>query len=37
MGLKLYQRYLMRETFAAILLVLMAFLVLFSFFDLMND
>ncbi|HMU99724.1 MAG TPA: LPS export ABC transporter permease LptG [Rhodocyclaceae bacterium] len=37
MGLKLYQRYLMRETFAAILLVLMAFLVLFSFFDLMNE
>ena len=34
---KLYQRYLMRETFAAVLLVLMAFLVIFSFFDLINE
>lgn len=33
----LYQRYLMRETFAAILLVLAAFLALFSFFDLINE
>lgn len=36
-GLKLYQRYLMRETFAAVFLVLVAFLVLFSFFDLINE
>lgn len=35
--LKLYQRYLMRETIAAVLLVLVAFLVLFSFFDLINE
>lgn len=33
----LYQRYLMRETLAAILLVLAAFLALFSFFDLINE
>jgi lipopolysaccharide export system permease protein len=36
-ALKLYQRYLMRETFAAIFLVLAAFLALFSFFDLLNE
>ena len=35
--LKLYQRYLMRETFAAVTLVLVAFLVIFSFFDLINE
>jgi lipopolysaccharide export system permease protein len=35
--LKLYQRYLMRETFAAVALVLVAFLVIFSFFDLINE
>lgn len=35
--LKLYERYLMRETFAAIFLVLAAFLALFSFFDLINE
>lgn len=35
--LKLYQRYLMREVFAAIFLVLAAFLALFSFFDLINE
>lgn len=37
MRLKLYQRYLMRESFAAIFLVLAAFLALFSFFDLINE
>ncbi|MBS1196427.1 MAG: permease YjgP/YjgQ [Proteobacteria bacterium] len=37
MKFMLYQRYLMREAFAAILLVLAAFLALFSFFDLMNE
>lgn len=37
MGMLLYQRYLMRETLAAILLVLAAFLALFSFFDLINE
>lgn len=37
MGLKLYERYLMRESFAAIFLVLAAFLALFSFFDLINE
>lgn len=35
--LKLYERYLMRECFAAIFLVLAAFLALFSFFDLINE
>ena len=35
--LALYQRYLMREVFAAIFLVLVAFLALFSFFDLINE
>lgn len=35
--LNLYQRYLMRECFAAIFLVLAAFLALFSFFDLINE
>lgn len=35
--LNLYQRYVMRETFAAVFLVLLAFLVLFSFFDLINE
>lgn len=35
--LKLYQRYLMRETFAAVALVLVAFLVIYSFFDLINE
>ncbi|NJD25213.1 MAG: LPS export ABC transporter permease LptG [Betaproteobacteria bacterium] len=34
---QLYQRYLMRETFAAIFLVLLAFVALFSFFDLINE
>ncbi|QRM19118.1 LPS export ABC transporter permease LptG [Dechloromonas sp. TW-R-39-2] len=33
----LYQRYLMREVFAAVFLVLAAFLALFSFFDLINE
>lgn len=37
MRLMLYQRYLMRETFAAVLLVLAAFIALFSFFDLINE
>lgn len=37
MGLKLYERYLMREAFAAILLVLAAFLALFSFFELISE
>ena len=37
MALQLYQRYLMREAFAAIFLVLAAFLALFSFFDLINE
>jgi len=35
--LSLYQRYLMRETFAAVFLVLAAFLALFSFFDFINE
>ncbi len=35
--LRLYQRYLMRETLGAIFLVLVAFLALFSFFDLINE
>lgn len=35
--LQLYQRYLMRETLAAVLLVLVAFLALFAFFDLINE
>ena len=35
--LALYQRYLMRETLAAVFLVLLAFLVLFGFFDLLNE
>ncbi len=35
--LDLYQRYLMRETLAAVFLVLAAFLALFSFFDLINE
>lgn len=35
--LRLYQRYLMRETFAAIFLILAAFIALFSFFDLINE
>lgn len=35
--LKLHERYLMRECFAAIFLVLAAFLALFSFFDLINE
>ncbi len=35
--MRLYQRYLIRETFAAILLVLLAFLVLFAFFDLIYE
>ena len=33
----LYQRYVMRETLAAVFLVLLAFLALFSFFDLINE
>ena len=37
MALKLYERYVMRESFAAIFLVLAAFLALFSFFDLINE
>lgn len=36
-SLMLYQRYLMRETFSAIFLVLAAFIALFSFFDLVNE
>ncbi len=36
-ALRLYQRYLMREIFAAFFLVLLAFLALFSFFDLINE
>jgi len=35
--LHLYQRYLLRETLAAVFLVLAAFLALFSFFDLINE
>ncbi|MDR2186917.1 MAG: LPS export ABC transporter permease LptG [Azonexus sp.] len=35
--LNLYQRYLMREVLAAVFLVLLAFLALFSFFDLINE
>lgn len=35
--LRLYQRYMMRETLGAIFLVLVAFLALFSFFDLINE
>jgi len=35
--LDLYQRYLMREIFAAIFLVLLAFISLFAFFDLINE
>ncbi len=35
--LSLYQRYLMRETLAAVFLVLAAFLALFSFFDVINE
>lgn len=34
---RLYQRYLIRETLAAIFLVLAAFLALYSFFDLINE
>lgn len=37
MALRLYERYLMREAAAAIALVLVAFLALFSFFDLINE
>jgi len=37
MKLRLYQRYLLRETLAASFLVLGAFLALFSFFDLINE
>lgn len=36
-ALRLYQRYLMRETLAAVFLVLAAFLALYSFFDLINE
>lgn len=36
-AIKLYERYLMREVFAAVFLVLAAFLALFSFFDLINE
>lgn len=36
-SLPLFQRYLMREIFAAVFLVLAAFLALFSFFDLINE
>jgi len=35
--LRLYQRYVMRETLAAVFLVLFAFLALFSFFDLIGE
>lgn len=35
--LRLYQRYLMREAFSAIFLVLAAFLALFTFFDLISE
>ena len=34
---RIYQRYLMRETLAAVFLVLVAFLALYSFFDLINE
>lgn len=37
MKLRLYQRYLLRETLAAVFLILAAFLALFSFFDLINE
>ena len=37
MAMRIHQRYLMRETFAAIFLVLLAFVALFSFFDLINE
>lgn len=37
MTLRIYQRYIFRETLAATFLVLAAFLVLFSFFDLVNE
>lgn len=37
MNLLRYQRYLLRETLAAVFLVLAAFLALFSFFDLINE
>lgn len=33
----IYQRYLMREVLAAVLLVLLAFLVLFSFFNFVDE
>ena len=35
--LNLYQRYLMREVFSSVLLVLFAFIALFTFFDLINE
>jgi lipopolysaccharide export system permease protein len=35
--MKIYRRYLAREVFASILLVLAAFLALFSFFDMINE
>lgn len=35
--LRLYQRYLMREVFSSVFLVLAAFIALFSFFDLINE
>ncbi|MCX7173459.1 MAG: LPS export ABC transporter permease LptG [Proteobacteria bacterium] len=37
MGLKVYERYLAREIYAATALVLMAFLMLFAFFDLIHE
>ena len=37
MGLKVYERYLAREIYAATVLVLVAFLMLFAFFDLIHE
>jgi lipopolysaccharide export system permease protein len=37
MGLKVYERYLAREIYAATALVLLAFLMLFGFFDLIHE
>ena len=36
-SLKVYERYLAREIYAATLLVLVAFLMLFAFFDLIHE
>lgn len=37
MALKIHERYLIRETLGAVLLVLVAFLALFGFFDMINE